>query len=164
MFVVFRPLFTSFQSPSGAHSVAATVGSVVVAVDVVAIVAWRGGGLEFLPGQALATCPKDPLDQQYGLRPSTATNIHLSLHINIFRISPKACRVNVTCNTMSPVAIPALLMMEDTSSTRPYFEKKDHIRSSLIYPGTPCTVGWACNLSGVLMLLLLTHFRLLFRS
>lgn len=32
-------------------------------------------------------------------------------------ISPKACWVNVTCNTMSPVAIPDLLMVAFTSPT-----------------------------------------------
>lgn len=124
--------FTFFHSTSGAFSVAATVGTAFVAVDVVAFIAGRG---EFLAEHALAMCSNAPQDQQYDLRSSTTTNICLSRHTNIFEISPKACRFSVTCNTMSP----KLHMLEDTS-IGPYLGNKTPIRSSDISTGTPCTV------------------------
>lgn len=52
----------------------------------------------------------------------------------------KAGLFRITCKTMSPVAIPVLPMMADTSSTWPNLEKNDPIRSSLMSAGTPCTV------------------------
>lgn len=111
-FAFFRPLFTSFQAPSAAFTVEATTVAVVAVVG-------RGGGCVFLAGYALDMCPDAPHDHQYGLRPSTTTSIHFSRHISVLGFSQKAWRVNVTCKTMSRVAMTDLLIMDVTSSTCP---------------------------------------------
>lgn len=86
-------------------------------------------------------------EPQSSTRPTTrslALNHHqhpfLSRQTNILGISPKPFRFTVTCNSMSPVAILALLMRTFTSFTWPYFEKKVPILSSQISTSTPWIV------------------------
>lgn len=102
------------------------------------VVVGRIGDIEFFAGHALDMCPKAPQDQQYGLRPSITTNIRFSWHVNMFGIFRKAFLVNVTCTIISPVAIPDLFMIDDTSSACPYFEKKAPRRFSHISTGMNC--------------------------
>lgn len=134
---VFLCPFTFLSPPLRAFSVAATVNtavSVVVAVEFVVIVTWRGWGWVFLAGNALAISPRLCKPTIW----SAALHYQQHRHMNTFSNSSKACWVSVTCNTMSTIAIPDLIILEENSSIDPYFEKK--ARYDLpIYPGAPRT-------------------------
>lgn len=94
------------------------------------IVVGRGGGRGVLFGHV----PQGPTREKVE-SPSLEYHQHpLLLALWDF---PKIVRVNVTCKTMSPVAMPDLFMRTFTFSTSPYFEKKPSIRSWQVSTGTP---------------------------
>lgn len=88
--------------PGTAFSVNATTATAVVAVADVGL----GGVCVFLAANTLYMCYETQHYQQYGLRPSTITSICFSWHISMLGIFPTAWRVNVTCKTIFPVAMP----------------------------------------------------------
>lgn len=89
------------------------------------------------PGQAFEIWPAFPLAQQRGRYPSTRTCMGRPPHM--LDMSIKFFLFTVNMISTSPVAMPALLLINATSETAPNLQKKNKW-SSEMYRGTPCRV------------------------
>lgn len=109
-------------------------------VSTIAVVG-QGCGVVFLPGYVFDMCPETPHDPAVKSMDFYNHRHPFSRHIRMLVISEKLLQVIFTRSRKSPVIIPALLIIAETSSICLYRAKRAPILSSVISMGTPCTVN-----------------------